>query len=112
LLVDRDRSLGHPGHRELVSRPGAARLAESRPPLRRREKRRDGGGDARGVARLHQHTRLAVDDDLGDCAHPSRHDGQPGEHRFEEDDPEPLPARRVDEDIGAREPVARLDPAG
>ena len=59
-----------------------------------------------------EQARLAVGDDLGDRADARRDDGKRGEHRLEQNDPEPLPARRVREDVGALEPVARLDPAG
>ena len=58
------------------------------------------------VAGLDEQSRLAVGDDLRHGAHPRRDDRQAGEHRLEQNDPEPLPARGVDEDVRALEPVA------
>ena len=55
---------------------------------------------------------LAVRDDLRHGADARRHDRQRREHRLEQHDPEPLPARGVDEDVGALEPVADVGAAG
>ena len=63
------------------------------------------------VAGLDEQAGLAVGDDLGDGAHARRDDRQAGEHRLEQHDPEPLPARRVHEDVRALEPVADVGAA-
>ena len=87
----------------------AAGLAERAARVGVSEQRLERGRDAVDVARLDEQARLAVDDDLRHGADPRRDDRQAGQHRLEQDDPEPLPARRVDEDVRALEPVADLD---
>ena len=56
-----------------------------------------------GIVRRNEHARLAVDDDLGDGTDARRDDRQPAEHRLEHGEPEALPARGVDEDVGSPE---------
>ena len=46
-----------------------------------------------------------VDDDLGDRADAARDDGELGEHRLEQREAEALPAGRMDEQLGAQQPV-------
>ena len=110
--VDGERALDHPFDRELGQRPLPSRGAEAACTVGIGEERGQLPRHARDVAGVHERTGLAVDDDLGHGADARRDDGQRGQHRLQQHDPEALPARRVDEDVGAGEPVADLRPAG
>ena len=92
--------------RSSPARPSASARSGS---ARRLERPAATAGDVSG---LDEDPRLAVRDHLGHGAHPRRDDRQPREHRLEQDDPEALPARGVDEHVRPLEPVADLEPPG
>ena len=115
VLVDVDRPLGHARDREL--RPGPLEAGGAR-----------GGSAARRHRAASSSSRATPSTSPGSTSAPVSPStttsgtaltrvattGQPGEHRLEQHDPEPLPARRVHEHVCALEPVADLDagPAG
>ena len=107
--VDRRSSLGHLRDRELASRPREPGLAHRSRPRGVAEQRQRRLRERVRVVRRHEQPRLAVQDDLRGRADPRRHHRLPGQHRLEQRQAEALPARRMDEHLGA--PVPRGDVA-
>ena len=106
-------ALGHARDRELLEPALPTGFAE----CRRRARGRPATSAARSRSALTSpaSTRSPVWPSAttsGNSADAGRDDGQRGEHRLEQDDPEALPARGVHEDVGPFEPVADLGAAG